>query len=320
LRRYAVRRALQMVPTVLGIVVFTFILLHLAPGDPARALAGEHASPENIEAIRRRYGLDKPMLEQLWLYMSTLARGDLGYSYATLTPVTELLGERLWRSAYLMVTSLVLSLLLGVLLGTFAASRYPSKTDSLISMSSVAFYSMPVFWVGLLLIHVFAIRLNWLPSSGMTDIIEQPEGFAYLVDVLRHSILPIVTLTAYNLPMFIRVTRASVIETANDEYVTTGRAIGLRERRIYFRHALRNAMLPVVTLTGLLLGFALTGAILTEAIFGWPGVGQLLWQSIQSRDYPTLMAIFLLTSITVVIASFLTDLLYHRIDPRVRLA
>lgn len=318
MRRYVIRRLLQMIPTILAILLFNFFLIRLAPGDPARAMAGEMADPANVEALRVRFGLDKPLSHQLVIYLTSLARGDLGYSFAYLSPVSTIVGERIPRTAFLMLTSLALAVLMGIALGTFAASRFPSAADSFISISSVAAYSMPVFWFGLILIFIFAIRLEWLPSGGMISFTQRHTGLAYYVDVGRHAILPIIVLAVYNVPLFLRITRASVVETMREEFITTARGIGLSERRVFFRHGLRNALLPTVTMIGLSLGFVLTGAILTESVFGWPGIGRLLGQAISNRDYPTMQGIFLLSSVAVVVASFLTDLTYAVLDPRVR--
>lgn len=316
--RYILRRVLQMIPTIGAIILLNFLLIRLAPGDPARVMAGEMATPENVEAIREAFGLDKSTGEQLIIYVQKLFQGDLGFSYNYLSPVSELIMERLPQTLLLMFSANILSIILGTLIGAFSAGRFPSKTDSTIWITSLIFYSMPIFWFGLLLVLVFSRNLGWFPSGGMSDIIAKHTGFRYFTDVLWHATLPIITLTAYNLPIFVRITRASVIETMGEDYVKTARAFGLSENRVFFRHALRNALLPTVTMAGLTLGFVLTGAVLTETVFSWPGIGLLLWQAIGNRDYPTLMGIFLFASATVVVASFLTDMAYAYLDPRVK--
>jgi peptide/nickel transport system permease protein len=318
MRRYTVRRFLQMIPTILAILLLNFLLIRLAPGDPARVMAGEMATPENVEAIRERFGLDRPLPEQLLVYGQALARGDLGYSYNYLVPVSNLILGRLPQTILLVLSANLLSIVLGTIVGAYSASRFPSRIDSSIWISSLVFYSMPIFWFGMLLVFIFSRELGWLPSGGMRDIINRPTGLAGLMDRLRHAILPTLTLMAYFMPIFIRITRASVIETLGEDYITTVRAVGLTENRIFLRHALRNALLPTVTMAGLTLGFVVTGAVLTETVFGWPGVGLLFWQAITNRDYPVLMGIFVFTSISVVLASFLTDLAYALLDPRVR--
>jgi len=318
LQRYILRRLLQMIPTVFAIILINFALIRLAPGDPARVMAGEMATPENVEAIRVRFGLDQPIWVQLGVYLTALTQGDLGFSYNYLVPVSTLIMSRLPQTLGLMLSANILSIIVGTLIGAYSASRYPSKTDSTIWITSLGFYSMPIFWFGLLLVYVFSRQLGLFPSGGMIDIINRPRGLAAVGNVLWHSVLPIATLMAYNLPIFVRIARASVIETMGEDYITTARAMGLSENRVFLRHALRNALLPTVTMAGLTMGFVLTGAVLTETVFSWPGIGLLLWQAISNRDYPVLMGIFLFASITVVIASFLTDMVYAALDPRVR--
>jgi ABC-type dipeptide/oligopeptide/nickel transport system permease component len=318
MRRYIIKRILQMIPTILAILLINFLLIRLAPGDPARVMAGEMATPENVEAIRERFGLDRSLAEQMVVYVQTLLQGDFGYSYNYLVPVSELILGRLPQTLLLVLSANILSIVLGTIVGAYSASRFPSRTDSTIWISSLVFYSMPIFWFGMLLVFVFSRQLGWLPSGGMYDIINRPTGWEGVVDRMRHAILPILTLMAYFMPIFIRITRASVIETLGEDYITTVRAVGLSENRIFMRHALRNALLPTVTMAGLTLGFVVTGAVLTETVFGWPGVGLLFWQAITNRDYPVLMGIFVFTSVTVVLASFVTDLVYAMLDPRVR--
>jgi peptide/nickel transport system permease protein len=317
LQRYIIRRLLQIFPTVFAIILINFMLIRLAPGDPARVMAGEMATPQNVEAIRVAFGLDQPLWRQLLVYLQRLFQGDLGFSYNYLTPVTQLILDRLPQTVLLMLAANTLSIIFGTLIGAYAASRYPSRTDSTIWITSLAFYSMPIFWFGLLLIYVFARQLSLFPSGGMTDIIARYTGWRAAADIAWHAVLPVATLTAYNLPIFVRIARASVIETMGEDYITTARAIGLSENRVFFRHALRNALLPTVTMAGLTLGFVLTGAVLTETVFSWPGIGLLLWQAISNRDYPVLMGIFLFASVSVVVASFLTDMVYAYLDPRV---
>jgi peptide/nickel transport system permease protein len=319
MRRYVLRRVLQMVPTILIILVLNFFIIRLAPGDPARAMAGENASRENVEALRERWGLNKPVGEQLAIHFGRLARGDLGFSYNSLTPVLDLILERLPQTVFLMLTATTLSFVIGTLAGAFAGSRYPSRFDSAISTTSLVFYSMPIFWFGMLLLFVFAITLKWLPSAGMRDIIDPKTGLAYVLDVGRHAVLPVATLSAFNLPFFLRITRASLIGTLREDYITTADAVGVPRNRIFLRHALPNAMLPSITAFGLVLGFILTGAVMTETVFSWPGVGRLMWEAISNRDYPTMMGVFVFSSVAVVIASLLTDIAYAYLDPRVRL-
>lgn len=306
-----------MIPTVFGIILVNFFIIHIAPGDPARAMAGEMATNENIEAIRIAFGLDRPLPEQFVTYVIKIVQGDLGFSFNYLTPVLTLIMERLPRTLLLVILADVLSIVLGTIIGAYSASKYPSKVDTGVWVTALVFYSIPIFWFGLLLILVFARNLDWFPSGGHMDIIERKTGFEYYLDVGWHLFLPVVTLAAYNLPIFLRISRASVIDTMREDFITTARAIGLTENQVFMRHALRNALLPSVTVAGLTLGFVVTGAILTETVFSYPGIGMLVWNAIANRDYPVMLGVFLFASITVVIASFLTDILYAVLDPRV---
>ncbi len=317
LQRYVLWRLVQMVPTIFGIILVNFIIIHLAPGDPARAMAGEMATNENVEAIRIAFGLDRPLPEQFVTYVTKVFQGDLGFSYNYLTPVLTLIMERLPRTLTLVILADVISIALGTLIGAYSASKYPSKVDTGVWVTALIFYSIPIFWFGLLLILVFARSLDWFPSGGHMDIINKKTGFALYADMGWHLFLPVITLAAYNLPIFLRIARASVIDTMREDFITTARAIGLTENQVFMRHALRNALLPSVTVAGLTLGFVVTGAILTETVFSYPGIGMLVWNAIANRDYPVMLGVFLFASILVDIASFLTDILYAVLDPRV---
>jgi peptide/nickel transport system permease protein len=319
MQRYLFRRTLQIVPTLFVIIVLEFCLIHLAPGDPARVMAGEQAHPENVQAIRIRFGLDRPLLEQFWVYISQLVRGDWGFSYNYMVPVFGLILDRLPETLFLVIAANSLALVVGTALGTLAASRFPSKTDSGIVFSSVLFYSMPVFWLGLLLVFVFSRNLQWFPLGGTTDIIEKKTGPAYYLDFLWHAFLPVLTLALFTLPQFIRMARTSVIETLQEDFITTAHAIGMPPKQVLYRHALRNALLPTVTLAGVIMGYTLFGAALVESVFSWPGIGLLMLQAISNRDYPVLLGVFLVGSIGVVIIALLTDVIYAYLDPRVRL-
>ena len=317
MRRYAIRRVVQIVPVMLFIAIVNFLLIHLAPGDPAAALAGEGAPQEFIDALRIDYGLDKPLIEQLGTYLGTLLRGDLGFSFAYRRSVVEVIVERLPATLLLVFASQIPAIVLGTLLGAYSARHYPSKIDSLVTAVSLSLYAVPIFWSGLLLILVFAVWLRWLPASGMFSLAAPSEGIGRVLDVARHMTLPATALFLYSLPTYVRLTRASVIEVMREDFVTTARAIGYSENVIFFRHALRNALLPAVTVAGLSLSFVFAGALLTETVFGWPGMGRRMYEGVLKRDYPVLMGVFLVTSALVLIVGILTDLLYAKLDPRV---
>lgn len=319
LLRYFLSRLLQMFPIALFIVVINFALIHLAPGDVSILLAGEGADPEYMQSVRETYGLDKPLYQQLGAYIGQLLQGDLGLSFRTREPVIGIIAERVPATLLLAGTALVISSVLGVAIGAVMARRPGSAIDTAVTTLSISLFSIPVFWLGLMLILLFAVTLRWLPSSGMMSIAGPREGVGYILDVARHMILPVLSLSAVWLGQYVRLSRASVSETLSEPYVTTARAIGFSERRVMTRFALRNAMLPIVTVLGLELGLLLSGAVLTETVFSWPGLGRLIYEAILSRDTPVIMGAFLIMSFTVMLAALLTDMLYAALDPRVRL-
>lgn len=321
LPRYLGVRVALAVPVVLAVLVLNFLIVHLAPGDPAQILAGDFADAATVQAIRVRYGLDKPVAVQLATYLTRVARGDLGYSFGYNQPVTQIIGTRVWATLLLVVSSQCLGIAFGLVLGVVAAQRYGSAVDTgIVSVTTVA-NSLPVFWLGLMLILVFGIWLKVLPTSGMVDVLGPRTGTAHLLDVLRHSILPAASLAAvWVAPNVLRITRASVAEVSGEQFVVTAHAKGLPERRILFRHVLRNAMLPNLTIIGLNLSLAFSGALLTETVFGWPGIGRLMYESMSQRDYPIMMGVFLVAAVAVVVGTIVVDLLYRLCDPRVELS
>jgi peptide/nickel transport system permease protein len=306
-----------MIPVVLLAVVLNFLIISLAPGDPAVVMAGDQAPDSFIAELHKSYGLDDPLPVRLATYIGRLAQGDLGYSFSYQRPVGGLLLERLTATLLLVLTSELLAIVVGSWLGAIAAWQHRRALDKAISTASLLLYCMPVFWTGLMLILLFAVELRWLPSSGMTSLLAF--NIPRWLDVARHLILPATCLFLYTLPTYIRLTRASVLGVAKEDYVTTARAIGYTERKVYLRHALRNALLPTVTVAGLSLSSLLTGALLVETVFAWPGLGRLMFEAVGTRDYPLLMGGFLFATLMVVIGNFITDLLYHYLDPRVSL-
>lgn len=315
MQRYIYRRLLQMIPVILFVMVLNFVIIHSAPGDPAVVMAGDHAPLEYIEELRKSYGLDQSLVTRLTTYFGKLLVGDLGYSFAYKRPVMDLLVERSLTTLMLVVSSQVLAILVGTLLGAVAARLKGRLPDLLISYSSLILYSLPVFWMGLLLILVFAVKLRWLPSSGMISF--RASNIPRWLDIARHLILPATSLFLYTLPIYVRLTRSSVIEVAGEDFITTARAIGFTEKTVYMRHALRNALLPTVTVAGMSLSSLFTGALLTETVFAWPGMGRLVFEAVAQRDFPVLMGGFLFTTILVVFGSFITDIVYTTLDPRV---
>lgn len=318
LGRYLLRRLLQAVPLVIGVVIITFGLVHIAPGDPLSILAGDGGDAAYYAQMRARYGLDKSLPEQLGRYLLEVGRGDFGYSFSYQQPVFQVILNRVPATLLLMGTALVLSTLLGVGLGVLAARRSHSWLDYLITIFTSVFYSVPVFWLGQLLILALAVGFRLFPVSGMVSVRENYTGFRQVLDVLHHLGLPALTLALSYMALTTRLTRTSLREALAEDYVRTARAKGLSGRRVVWRHAMRNAWLPVITLIGGQIGFLITGAALTETIFAWPGLGRLLLDASLQRDYPLLMAIFITVCITVIVANLLTDLLYTLLDPRIR--
>lgn len=318
LGRYFARRLLQAVPLVLGVLVITFMLIHLAPGDPLYILAGDGGNTAYYAEMRARYGFDRPLHEQLGRYMVAVLRGDFGYSFSYQQPVYQVILRRVPATLLLMGAALGFSTIVGLLLGVVTATRPHSPLDYGITVTTLTVYAMPVFWLGQLLIIVFAVRLKLFPVQGMVSVRENYTGMRHALDVLRHLALPALTLGMLQLALTARLTRTSLREALNEDFVRTARAKGLHERTVLLRHALRHALLPIVTVIGGQIGVLLTGAALTETIFAWPGLGRLLLDATLNRDYPLLMAIFILVAVTVVVANLLTDLVYTLLDPRVR--
>jgi peptide/nickel transport system permease protein len=319
--RYLLARLAWAVSIVLAILVINFLIMHLVPGDPVQALVGDFPTPPGyVEQVRQEFGLDKPIAHQLGLYLWNLAQGNLGFSFANRQPVLGLILDRARLTLLLMLPALTLAAIIGVVLALAAAPRAGSFYDSSITALSLIGYSVPIFWLGQLLVILFAIKLRWLPAQGMITLRNTPTGWAAVWDVLWHLVLPALSVTIYYVAVVARVARASVLETISQDFVLTARAKGLSRRAVLWRHVLPNGLIPVVTVIGYNFGYSLTGAILVETVFAWPGLGNLFITSIGNRDYPVLQGIFLFTAITVVIANVLTDLLYGALDPRVRMS
>ena len=317
MRRYIIKRILQIPPILLGVSIINFTILHLAPGDPAHVMGGERdVPPEYYVALREKMGLDKPIWQQLLIYMSNVLKGDLGYSWINKRPVLDIIFERFPATILLMGTSVVLAIVLGTLIGVLSSSRPYSRLDNVNTVLSLVGYSIPNFWLGLMLIIVFGVWLRWLPISGMTSLTTEKN---YIIDVISHMILPAACLTTQNIGYYVRLSRTSMLEVLKLDYITTARAKGCKERTVLFKHALRNALLPIVTSAGFELGFVIAGSSVTETVFGWPGVGMLMIRSIYYRDYPVLLGIFLIISLFVTITNFITDISYAYLDPRIKI-
>jgi peptide/nickel transport system permease protein len=316
---YVVSRLGRLIPVCFLVVVFNFLLIHMAPGDPVQLLAGEAASPEYVARIRAEFGLDQPIHRQLLVYLGKVLQGDLGRSFQFRQPVASLIVSRIPATLLLMLTALVVAVIVGVGLGLLASGRPNSWVDQTARLVSLLGFSVPIFWLGQMLLLLFALWLAWLPVQGMRSLREPQTGLAGVLDVLRHLVLPAVSFAFYNIALFSRLTRGAMVTILQEDFIRTARAKGLNERRIFLGHALRNALLPLVTVIGANVGLLLVGSVLTETVFGWPGLGRLMYEALYARDYPVLMGLFLFVSVAVVLANLATDLSYARLDPRIRL-
>jgi peptide/nickel transport system permease protein len=315
---YVAWRLVQAVPLVLGILVLTFVLIHLAPGDPIYALAGQSGDAAYYAAMRAKFGLDRSVAEQLGIYLLNALRGDFGYSYTYSQAVFAVIAERIPATLLLMLPALVLSSGLGILLGIQAAARPNGGSDHAILAGTLLGAAIPGFWLGQVLVIVLAAGLGLFPVQGMTTARGTASGLAAAVDILRHLALPVVTLATLQLALITRVTRAGLREALAEDYVRASRARGLTNTMVLLRHALPNALLPVITVIGGQFGTLLTGAVLVEIIFAWPGLGRLLYDATLARDYPLLMGIFFAASVSVILANLVVDVLYGWLDPRIR--
>ncbi|TCO47400.1 ABC transporter permease [Actinocrispum wychmicini] len=330
--RYVLRRILIAVPLLFAVAAITFLLTHIVPGDAARVLAGLNASEDAVQRIREQYGLDQSLIVQFGHYLGRLLSGDLGDSLTNQRPVAANLLDALPATIELTVASLVIALAIGIPLGVLAATRRGKLVDHLGRLISLVGVAMPVFWIGIVLVVVFYAELGWLPSEGQASVPGDPvTGFALLdtalrgdgegfLDVLQHLVLPAFTLSLPTLARVMRTTRSAMLEAMAEPYVATARAKGVPERRVVYRHALRNALLPVVTVTGLAFGYLLGGSVLVEKIFKWPGIGRYAYESITVLDYNSVMGVTLVATIAFLVVNLLVDVLHAYLDPKIRLA
>jgi len=313
-KRYLARRLLLLVPVLAGVSVIIFMVLHLSPGDPVEIMLGSQATQEDRARLRADLGLDQPLHVQYVRWLGHVARGDLGRSLWMKRPVlAEVLG-RFQATLILTGTALGLSTVAGLALGVASATRPNSLLDRVSAMASLFGASMPSFWLGIVLMVVFALWLGWLPASGMYA----PYGGGGLGDLLSHLLLPAVTLAAASVTIIARLTRATMLEALGQDYIRTARAKGVVERAVVLRHGLRNALIPIVTVIGVQAGYLLGGAVLTETVFAWPGVGTLMVQGILARDFPLVQGCVLVIAVSFVLVNLAVDLLYAWIDPRIR--
>ena len=312
-------RLLQVVPSVLGIAVLNFALLHLALGDAAEIIGAQSggASKEFVDELRRSFGIDRPLYQQFFIYLGKLLTFDLGVSNVQQRPVLDLIADRMPATLLLMLTAIGIAIVVGVLCGVVAAMRHRKWVDTIVSVLALLCYAMPQFWLGLMLIVLFSVTLGVLPSGGMMTIGAQMGPLARALDIARHLVLPALTLGLFYAAVYARLMRASMLEVYSSDFITTARAKGLSEGRISLTHAARNALMPVVTLGGVQIGHMLGGSILVETVFGWPGLGRLLFDGLLQRDLNLLLGILFISSILVVLCNLLVDLVYGLIDPRI---
>ena len=312
-QNYIVKRILQLVPTIIGVTLVVFVLVHSAPGDPVTMFyglqPGVHFRPEEFERIRHQLGLDRPLYIQYTDWLWKLMHGDLGYSYILALPVKELVLKAAMNTVLLSATSLAISISIGIVTGVISSVRQYSLADNIATTIILFLWSMPYFWLALLLIYTFSVGLGWLPTSGIG---------ATPLEMLRHLILPASVLGTGGTALIFRLTRSSMLEILRQDYIVAARAKGLKERVVVYRHALKNALLPVTTVIGLYLGYVISGSAIIETIFAWPGMGRLMVDSSFSRDYPVIIGISLVSSVMVVLSVLITDLTYTLLDPRIR--
>ncbi|MFB4202507.1 ABC transporter permease [Arhodomonas sp. KWT2] len=316
------RRLVKSLFILLAIVLINFSLIRAAPGDPALVIAGQSGAsdPQYIEQLREKFHLDEPLPQQLWTYVTDVATGDLGYSYRQQRPVWDLIAERLPATLLLTGIAYVFSLGMGLLLGTLAAVKVGRWSDTAITTIALLAYATPLYWIGLMMILLFSVQLGWLPAFGYQSVGAGLTGFDHFLDVVAHLVMPVLTLGLFYMAVYARLTRSSILEVRDMDFVKTARAKGLQERRVVVRHVLRNAVLPVITFAGIQAGYLIGGSILVETVFAWPGVGRLAFDALLQRDYQVLLGIFVITSIMVLVFNIITDLVYTLIDPRIEVS
>lgn len=319
--RFLLGRIVQGVVALFVIATLNFLLIRAAPGDPVAVMAGEAGAVDKrfLDALRIQYGLDQPLLVQWWTYISRIATLDLGFSYRQQETVAQLIADRLPATLLLTVCAFVFSLVVGVGLGVLASRRPGGLVDRAIGFAALIFYAAPMYWLALMAVLVFSIQLGWLPAFGYSSVGANLTGMAAALDVAKHLILPTLALSFFYIAVYTRMTRANMMAMAQMAFVKTARAKGVGETRIQFRHVLRNALLPVVTLAGLQAGNMVGGAIMTETVFAWPGIGRLMFDALLQRDYNLLLGAFLVAAALAIVFNIITDLIYTVIDPRIAL-
>lgn len=321
---YIIRRLLWMIPLLLGVSVICFGLLKRAPGDPVTAIlaqsraSGTIINADDKEALRELYGLNKPIYQQYFDWLKIAVRGDFGYSTRLKQPVTDVLKPRLANTIKLSLVSFIVTLAIALPLGILSAVKQYSRLDYFLTTFNFVGISIPQFWLSLMLVYLFAVKLGWLPTGGMRDPYREAGLWPAVVDTVTHYILPVVSITLVGIAGYMRYQRAAMLEVIRQDYIRTARAKGLSERTVIFKHAWRNALIPIITLMGYVFVILVEGSVVVENIYSWPGTGQLAVRSLNERDYPVVMAIVLLSATLILIGTLLSDILYAIVDPRVR--
>ena len=312
----------KMLLVVILIAIFNFMLVRAAPGDPALVIAGQSGATDEafIARVRSEYGLDKPMTTQLGTYLGKVVTLDLGFSYRQQRPVLDVILERLPATLLLTLTAFVISLAGGIVLGSLAGVRAGTVSDTLITLLSLVVYATPVFWMGLMLVLLFSVQLGWLPAFGYGTVGTNLSGMAAVLDKAKYLVLPAITLGMLYLAIYARLMRSSIIEVSHQDYVKTARAKGASESRILWRHMLRNALLPVVTMACVQAGTLIGGSVVIETVFAWPGLGRLTYEAVLQRDYQVMLGVFLVLSVLVILFNWITDFIYRLVDPRIKAA
>lgn len=317
---YAGKRLISASVTIFFSFILTFFLMRFSPGNPIRMLSGkDNPNPEQVQYLTEKYGLDRPYINQFIIYVKNTLSGDFGVAYRSNEPVLKLIGERVKPTIILTLTSSVISVVLGTLLGLFCGRRIGSFIDSIFCKISYIIDALPVFWLAMVLVLIFSVRFRLFPTSGMRNLREEFTGFRAFIDLAYHLFLPVLTIVIVQTPIYFRIARASVVQILDEKFILTLRAAGVSEQKIFRKYVLKNAIIPVITAFGFSLSFLISGAALIEIIFAWPGMGRLILDSVNGREYQVLTAIYLIISVSVAVFGILTDLLYAFIDPRIRL-
>jgi peptide/nickel transport system permease protein len=320
MQRIVARRLAQIIPLVLGVIVLNFTLIQMAPGSLFDVMTAEQqvTNPEMLEKLRHLYGVDQPAYIQLFKYIWSVVTLDFGFSYRQNAPVLDVILQQLPATVILMLAAIAIALLVGVTAGVLASVKVNTIWDNLISLGAVFFFAAPSFWLGIMMTVLFAVKLGWLPVGGMRSIGVEQNAIEATFDVMQHLVLPAIALGLFYAATYARVMRAAMLEIFRLDFVRTARAKGLSRTRVTIAHVLRNALLPVVTLLGLQLGTVLGGSVVIEAVFSWPGIGNLLFDSVMSRNFPMVLGVLVLGSVVVALANASVDLIYMRLDPRIR--